>query len=72
MLSLKKSSDPDFFTAKILHKLDLLLGEQVNQRKDLSVLNAMLKSLIADFGIQKQVDQYYEHDTEHPADQEPD
>ncbi len=70
MLSFKKSSEPDFSnnnTKITIHKIDLLLKEQVAQRKDLSVINALLKSLIADIGVQKQVDDYFEetsHQTE--------
>ncbi len=63
MLYFKKSSDPDFLNSNTkitIHKIDLLLKEQVNQRKDLSVINALLKSLIADIGVQKQVDDYFE------------
>ncbi len=65
MLSFKKSSKPDFYnenTKLTIHKIDLLLKEQVAQRKDLSVINALLKSLIADLGVQKQVDDYFEQD----------
>ncbi len=61
MLSFKKSSDPDFLNSNILvHKLDLLLKEQLEQRKDLSVIHVLLKQLIADTGVQKQVDQYFD------------
>ncbi len=63
MLSFKKSSDPDFLTDSnkiTIHKLDLLLKEQVEQRKDLSVLNSMLKQLLIDKGLQRQVDEYFE------------
>ncbi len=63
MLLSKKSREPDFLSNPIIHKLDLLLKEQVAQRKDLSVINALLKSLMADIGVQKQVDDYFEHDT---------
>ncbi len=60
MLLHKKSREPDFFYNTTIHKLDLLLKEQVAQRKDLSVINALLKSLMADIGVQKQVDDYFE------------
>ncbi len=63
MLLHKKSREPDFLSNPTIHKLDLLLKEQVAQRKDLSVINALLKSLIADLGVQKQVDDYFERDT---------
>ncbi len=64
MLLHKKSREPDFLSNPITHKLDLLLKEQVNQRKDLSVINALLKSLMADIGTQKQVNEYFEKDEE--------
>lgn len=64
MLTFKKSSNPDFLKLKhetlTIHKIDLLLKEQVEQRKDLSVILALLKSLMADIGVQKQVDTYFE------------
>ncbi len=60
MLSFKKSSDPDFLTSNLIRALKRIETEQVHQRKDLSVINALLKSLLADIGIQKQVDDYFE------------
>ncbi len=66
MLSFKKSSDPDFLNNKIYYSLDRIEKEQVHQRKDLSVINALLKSLLADVGIQKQVDSYFEEKEETP------
>lgn len=61
MFTKTKSREPDFsFNNHITHLLDLLLKEQVNQRKDLSVINALLKSLISDIGIQRQTDDYYQ------------
>ncbi len=64
MLLSKKSREPDFLSNPTIHKLDLLLKEQVAQRKDLSVINALLKSLMADIGTQRQVDEYFEKDHE--------
>ncbi len=64
MTLFQKSREPDFFNKIIIHKLDLLLKEQVAQRKDLSVINALLKSLMADIGTQRQVDDYFEKDDE--------
>ncbi len=64
MLSFKKSKESDFSNYTIIHKVDLLLKEQVAQRKDLSVINALLKSLMADIGTQRQVDEYFEKDDE--------
>ncbi len=66
MLLFNKSSDPDLLTNTIVHKLDLLLREQVEQRKDLSIINALLKTMLADSGIQKQVDNYFEDDETSP------
>ncbi len=64
MLLHKKSREPDLLYNPTIHKLDLLLKEQVAQRKDLSVINALLKSLMADIGTQRQVDEYFEKDDE--------
>ncbi len=64
MLQFKKSNDSDFLNSKMISSLSRIEIEQVNQRKDLSVINALLKSLIADVGIQKQVDDYFEKDDE--------
>ncbi len=67
MLTFKKSSDPDFLKLKhILNSLDLLLKEQRNQRLDLANLNALVKQLLIDKGLQKQVDQYFEDDETSP------
>ncbi len=66
MLSFKKSSDPDFLTSNIIRSLKRIETEQVHQRKDLSVINALLKSMMADAGVQKQVDQYFEDDETSP------
>ncbi len=66
MILFQKSSEPDFFNKIIIHKLDLLLKEQAQQRLDLSVLNALLKSLMSDMGVQKQVDDYFERDETSP------
>ncbi len=62
----QKSSEPDFFDKAILHKLDLLLKEQAQQRLDLSVINALIKHLMSDKGIQRQVDEYFERDETSP------
>ncbi len=64
MLSFKKSSDPDFLNNTIVHKLDLLLKEQLEQRKDLSVINSLIHRILADAGIQKQVDEYFKETDE--------
>ncbi len=60
MLQFKKSREPDLLNYTIIHKLDLLLKEQVNQRLDLANLNALIKQKYADAGVQKQVDEFYE------------
>ncbi len=64
MILFQKSSDPDFFNTTLINKLDLLLKEQRAQRLDLSVINALLKSFMADIGTQKQVDDYFEENDE--------
>ncbi len=74
MLQFKKSSDPDFLNYKHIElQLILLLKEQRNQRLDLANINALIKSLLADKGLQRQVDDYFESshhpDTLHPDDE---
>ncbi len=64
-----KSTDADFYYKTIEHKLDLLLKEQVHQRKDLSVLNALLKSSMTNERLQRQVDDYFEDDKNIPEDE---
>ncbi len=66
MLQFKKSSDPDFLNSKIYASLNRIETEQVHQRKDLSVINSLLKTLMADIGIQKQVDEFFEKDETSP------
>ncbi len=63
MLQFKKSSNPDFSNYNIVGKLDLLLKEQRNQRLDLANINALVKQLLVDKNLQKQVDAYFEEDT---------
>ncbi len=61
MLQFKKSSDPDFLNYKHIElQLDLLLKEQRNQRLDLANINALIKSIIANSGVQKQVTDFYQ------------
>ncbi len=73
MLQFKKSRGPDFLNYTILHKLDLLLKEQVEQRKDLSIINALIKSNNANAGVRAQVDEFFERDEHIPEeDKEPD
>ncbi len=63
MLYFNKSREPDFLNYKHIElQLDLLLKEQRNQRLDLANLNALVKHLLVDKGLQKQVDQYFEDD----------
>ncbi len=62
MFTKTKSSEPDF--SFINQSLNRIEREQVHQRKDLSVINALLKSLLSDIGIQKQVDDYFERNNE--------
>ncbi len=67
MLQFKKSSNPDFSNYNIANQLDLLLKEQRNQRLDLANINALVKQLLVDRNLQKQVDEYFEDDSEVPT-----
>ncbi len=60
MLQFKKSKASDFSNYNISNQLDLLLKEQRNQRLDLANINALIKTLQATTGVQKQVDDFYE------------
>ncbi len=60
MLSFKKSSDPDFLNSTIRTSLNRIEKEQVEQRKDLSVLNVLIHTLINHAKLQKQVDEFFE------------
>ncbi len=64
-----KSSDPDLFFNNLTNSLKRIENEQVHQRKDLSIINVLLKSLMADIGIQKQVDDYFEKDLQETSPQ---
>ncbi len=48
----------------VFNKLVMLLDEQRHQRADLSDINRLLKFLINDKNLQKQVDDYFEEDDE--------
>ncbi len=72
MFTKTKSSEPDLYFIKQLESsLNRIENEQVHQRKDLSVINALLKHMINDLGTQKQVDDYFEED-EHIPEEKPD
>ncbi len=65
-------SDADFH--KILfNKLDMLLAEQRHQRLDLASLDRLLRVLINDLHLQKQVTDFYpQEDIPQDEDKEPD
>ncbi len=56
-------SEADFHKI-IFNKLDMLLAEQRHQRSDLAILLRSISSLRVDQHLQKQVDQYFDDDTE--------
>ncbi len=62
MLQFNKSKASDFSNYNISNQLDLLLKEQRNQRLDLANINALVKQLLVNKGLQKQVDSYFEED----------
>ncbi len=70
MLQFKKSKASDFSNYNISNQLDLLLKEQRNQRLDLANLNALVKQLLVDKGLQKQVDSYFEDDKNIPEEEQ--
>ncbi len=73
MFTKTKSSEPDLYFIKQLESsLNRIENEQVHQRKDLSVINALLKALISDIGVQKQVTEYFEEDEHIPEEKQDD
>ncbi len=56
---------------KLINKLDVMLTEQRKQRSDLSQILRMLQKLINDANLQKQVDEYFDEDTEHIPEEKP-
>lgn len=71
MFDKQKSSHPDFYLSYIQSALKRIENEQVHQRKDLSVINALLKTLMSDIGTQRQVDDYFEsHETSPQTDED--
>ncbi len=43
-----------------IHKLDILLKEQIQQRSDLAIIIRMLNRLINNVNLQKQVEDFYQ------------
>ncbi len=70
----KSSAEGFGLVKKLSNQLDILLAEQRHQRSDLSILLALINKLINSANLQKQVDDYFEEDTEHipEEDKEPD
>ncbi len=56
-------SEADFHKI-VFNKLDMLLAEQRHQRRDLSVLLSLVKTLSIDKDLQNTVDQYFDEDNE--------
>ncbi len=56
-------SEADFHKI-IFNKLDMLLAEQRHQRSDLAIIIRYITRLKIDLSLQKQVDQYFDDDTE--------
>ena len=49
---------------EILQQLEMLLAEQRHQRADLATIKRTLNKFINDSNLQKQVDEYYDHELE--------
>ncbi len=64
-------SEADFHKM-VFNKLDMLLAEQRHQRLDLASLNRLLRVLINDLHLQKQVTDFYPEDSSQEEDKEPD
>ncbi len=66
-------SEADFHKI-VFNKLEVLLTEQRHQRSDLAIILRLLNSQLNSANLQKQVDEYFEEDTENipEVDKEPD
>ncbi len=66
----KKIVQQDLDSLNFLGKLDMLLKEQRCQRYDLKILSEKLDKLLVDKHLQKQVDTYFDEDSEHTPEEE--
>jgi len=64
-------SEADFHKM-VFNKLDMLLTEQRHQRLDLASMNRLLRVIINDDNLQKQVTEFYQEDIPQDEDKEPD
>ncbi len=60
-------SEADFHKI-VFNKLEVLLAEQRHQRSDLAIILRLLNSQINSSNLQKQVDEYFDEDTENIPD----
>ncbi len=62
-----KSSEPppDLYFTSISKMLTLMLNEQKAQRIDLADIKRMCLKIYTDTNLQKQVDEYFDKDSEH-------
>ncbi len=60
-------SEADFHKI-VFNKLEVLLAEQRHQRSDLAIILRLLNSQINSSNLQKQVDEYFDKDTENIPD----
>ncbi len=58
---------PQDFHKIVFNKLDMLLAEQRHQREDLATIMRSMTILINSANLQKQVDEYFEDDSEDSA-----
>ncbi len=62
-------SEADFHKI-VFNKLDMVLAEQRHQRMDLANLTRLMQSVYNALALQKQVDEYFDKDTEDIPDSE--
>ncbi len=64
-LKFKSSEPPDLYFTSISKMCNLMLNEQRAQRIDLANILRILNKLINEEKLQKQVDDYFDEDSEH-------
>ncbi len=61
---------PQDFHKIVFNKLDMVLAEQRHQRMDLANITRLMQSVYNALALQKQVDEYFDKDTENIPEEE--
>ncbi len=56
---------PNGLLKNVFNKLDIILAEQRHNRSDIVLVLSLLNKLVVNQNLQKQVDDYFDDDSEH-------